>query len=193
MAKRKYKKDFIALAAPSGGGKTTLCNLLLKKYSDTRLSISYTTRAPRGSEKNGVEYNFISTPEFEKLIQQDRLAEWAEVHGKHYGTSKDFLEKMARDEKVVLLDVDVQGVDQIKKCFPERTLSVFILPPSLKDLEERLRGRKTESEEKILARLEAARIELSHANRFDHQIMNLDLDKTFSELCKIVERDVGLV
>ncbi|MGZ3706661.1 MAG: guanylate kinase, partial [Bdellovibrionota bacterium] len=102
------KKQFIALAAPSGGGKSTLCGMLLKKYPQTTLSISYTTRAPRGSEQNGVEYNFVSKAEFENLIRTNQLIEWAEVHGNYYGTSKTFLESQSAQGKVVVLDIDVQ-------------------------------------------------------------------------------------
>ncbi len=193
MKKSRFKKDFIALAAPSGGGKTTLCNLILKRYPDTRLSVSYTTRPPRGNEQDGVAYHFVSEKEFKKLIESDGLVEWAQVHGSYYGTSKDFITKQAADGKVVLLDIDIQGVDSLKKLYPDRTLSVFLLPPSFADLEARLRARNTESEEKIQARLAAAKLELEHSVRFDHQLMNVDLDKTFAELCEILERDVGLV
>src|SRR4051812_22031733 len=121
MKNKRFKKDFIALAAPSGGGKTTLCSMLLKKYPDTRLSISFTTRAPRGNEKNGVDYHFISEPEFKKLIEKDGLVEWAKVHRNYYGTSKEFITNQAKDGKVVLLDIDIQGVDSMKKYYPDRT------------------------------------------------------------------------
>lgn len=189
----KVKKDFIALAAPSGGGKTTLCRLLLDKYPTTALSISFTTRPPRGAEKNGVEYHFVDDARFDDLIRQNELVEWAEVHGRRYGTSKVFLEEQSRQGKVVLLDVDVQGVDSLKDCFGDRCLSVFVLPPSMAELEQRLRSRKTESEEKVQGRLRAAQLEMAQAHRFDFQIVNRDLGESFNELAQLVEREVGLV
>jgi guanylate kinase len=188
-----HKKDFIAMAAPSGGGKTTLCRLLLDKYPTTALSISFTTRPPRGNEKNGVDYHFVDHLRFDGLIAKDELVEWAEVHGQRYGTSKAFLETQVKSGKAVLLDVDVQGVESLKRCFGDRCLSIFILPPSMAELEQRLRSRKTESEEKVQARLTAARDELEHAKKFDQRIVNSDLQKSFNELCELVEREVGLV
>ncbi|MGZ3711359.1 MAG: guanylate kinase [Bdellovibrionota bacterium] len=188
-----HKRDFIAMAAPSGGGKTTLCRMLLAKYPTTALSISFTTRAPRGNEKNGVDYHFVDQARFDELIRNDELVEWAEVHGQRYGTSKAFLETQVKAGKAVLLDIDVQGVESLKRCFGNRCISIFILPPSMPELEQRLRSRKTESEEKLKARLDAARIELEHAKKFDHQIVNSDLQKSFGELCELVEREVGLV
>lgn len=124
----KLKKKYIALAAPSGGGKTTLCLMLLKKYAHTTLSISFTTRAPRGGERDGVEYNFVNNEQFEKLIKNSELIEWAKVHGSYYGTSKSFLEKQSAAGEAVLLDIDVQGVESLKQSFGSECLSVFILP-----------------------------------------------------------------
>lgn len=188
----QYKKHFIAVAAPSGGGKTTLCKMLLGKYRDTTLSISFTTRPPRGGEKNGVEYHFVDRKGFESLIQKGELIEWAEVHGNYYGTSKAFLEEQCRAGKVVLLDIDVQGVESLKRVFGTRCMSVFILPPNMEALEKRLRDRQTESEEKIQIRLRNAKEEIEHAKDFDHQIVNHSLNESFEELCKLVEREVGL-
>lgn len=182
----------MALAAPSGGGKTTLCQMLLKKYPDTRLSISFTTRAPRINEKEGVDYYFVSREQFKELIDRGVLAEWAEVHGRFYGTGKEFLEDQRRQNKVVLFDVDVQGVDSLKQIYPDDTLSIFIEPPSLPELEARLRGRKTEEESKIIERLKNAELELARAADFDVRLVNSDLQATFAELCRVVEREVGL-
>jgi len=190
---KKHGRDFVALAAPSGGGKTTLCEMVLARYPDTMLSISYTTRAPRGAEQNGVAYHFVSEEEFRRLIEAGDLIEWAHVHGNYYGTSRKFLEGCASRGKVVILDIDVQGVESLKRRFPDRTLSVFILPPSMEELESRLRSRGTESEEKLQARLAAAREEISHAPRFDARVVNHDLRESFRELCALLEREVGLV
>lgn len=189
---KRFKKQFVALAAPSGGGKSTLCGMLLKKYPDLVLSISFTTRAPRGAERNGVEYNFVSKPEFEQLIDSGQLIEWAEVHGNFYGTSRTFLESQSAAGKVVVLDIDVQGVDLLRKAFGGRCLSIFILPPDMRVLEQRLRNRSTEAEDKIQHRLENARQEIACAARFDHQLVNDDLSGAFARLCEILEREVGL-
>ncbi len=189
---KKYRKQFVALASPSGGGKTTLCKMLLQKYPDTCLSISYTTRAPRGGEKDGVDYHFVSQAEFQSLIQKNELVEWAEVHGKYYGTSKVFLEQRSNQGKIVLLDIDVQGVDSLKRIFGERCLSFFILPPSIEELEQRLRSRNTESEEKLRERLKNSAHEMARAKDFDHQLVNRDLNDTFLELCEIFEKEVGI-
>lgn len=188
----RFKKQFVALAAPSGGGKTTLCGMLLKRYPDLALSISFTTRAPRGTEKHGVEYNFVSKPEFESLIQRKQLVEWAEVHGNYYGTSKEFLEQQSAAGKVVMLDIDVQGVDSLRAAFGPRCLSIFILPPDMATLETRLRSRSTEPEAKIQQRLRNAVAEMARAKDFDYQVVNKDLQASFAELCAIMEREVGL-
>lgn len=188
----RFKRQFVALAAPSGGGKTTLCGMLLKRYPELTLSISFTTRPPRGAEKNGVEYNFVAKPEFERLIKEKQLIEWAEVHGNYYGTSKAFLEQQSAAGKVVMLDIDVQGVDSLRAAFGPRCLSIFILPPDMTTLEQRLRSRSTEAEEKIQQRLRNAATEMARANDFDYRVVNRDLDESFRELCGILEREVGL-
>jgi len=188
---KKFRKQFLALAAPSGGGKTTLCGKLLEKYPHLSLSISFTTRLPRGSEKDGVEYNFVSTAEFEKLIREKKLLEYAEVHGNYYGTSKDFLEKQCASGKVVVLDIDVQGVDSLRAAFGDRCVSIFILPPDIATLEKRLRQRSTDSEDKIQQRLKNAVTEMARAKDFDYQVVNENLDESFAKLCSIVEQEIG--
>lgn len=193
MSMNRFRKHFIALAAPSGGGKTTLCRMLLAQYPDTCLSISYTTRKPRGAERDGVEYHFVDEAKFQALIQQGCFIEWAKVHGNYYGTSRVYLEDQCAKGKVVLLDVDVQGVDSLKEAFGDRCLSVFILPPSMEELEKRLRARQTESEEKLRERLRNAQEEMGRARDFDHRIVNHDLQESFGELAQIMEREVGLV
>lgn len=186
------RKQFIALAAPSGGGKTTLCRMLVEKVPNAALSISFTTRLPRGNERDGREYHFVSRERFEELIRAGELIEWAEVHGNYYGTSRQFLEEQAAQGKLVVLDIDVQGVDSLKRVFGSRCLSIFILPPSLEELEQRLRARNTESEETVQRRLSAARAEMARAVDFDYRIINRDLDESFRELHAIVEKEVEL-
>lgn len=187
-----FRKHFIALAAPSGGGKTTLCRMLLSQYPDTCLSISFTTRKPRGAEKNGVEYHFVDETRFKQLIEEGAFIEWAKVHGNYYGTSRVFLEEQCAQGKVVLLDVDVQGVDSLKAAFGSRCLSVFVLPPDMLELEKRLRARQTESEEKLQERLRNARDEMNRAHDFDYRVINRDLSESMAELASIVEREVGI-
>jgi guanylate kinase len=189
---KAFRRKLVALAAPSGGGKTTLCRMLLERYPDTCLSISFTTRPPRGGEQDGVDYNFVSRDKFQALIGAGELVEWAEVHGNYYGTSKTFLEEQCRGGKVVLLDIDVQGVDSLKQEFGQACLSVFILPPSMEELESRLRARQTESEEKLRQRLVNAAAEIARAGDFDFQIVNRDLGESFTELSALLEREVGL-
>jgi guanylate kinase len=186
------KRKLIALAAPSGGGKTTLCRMLLAKYPQTALSISYTTRPSRGNEKDSVEYHFVSRSLFQEMIAKNDFVEWAEVHGHLYGTSKSFLDKEIAADKVILLDIDVQGVDSLKAVYGDLCLSVFVEPPSLRELELRLRARNTESEEKLQVRLKNAEWELAQAGRFDYRLLNATIDQAFAHLCEIVEREASL-
>jgi guanylate kinase len=180
------KNRLVVLSAPSGTGKTTLCARLLKEIPELMLSISTTTRAPRGAEKHGAEYFFLPKPEFQKKIDAGRFAEWAEVHGNFYGTSKDFVEQAFAAGKSLLLDIDVQGAEQLKRSYPGRTLRIFLKPPSMEELERRLRARGTDSEDSIRKRLEGAAKEMAEMDRFDHVIVNDDLERAYFELAGIV-------
>ena len=160
----------IVIAAPSGAGKTTLCSRLLADFDSIRLSISTTTRAPRGQEVHGREYFFKSREEFEQDIRADRFAEWALVHGNYYGTSKQVIEESLASGTSVLLDIDVQGAASLKQAFPDRCLNIFVAPPSMEELESRLRNRNTDSEESIQRRLKNAREEMAQAANFDHPV-----------------------
>jgi len=184
----------IVLSAPSGAGKTTLCARLLKDLSDrVRLSISTTTRAPRGQEVHGTHYFFVSREEFQEQIEQDAFAEWALVHGSYYGTSKQFIHDNLRQGKSVLLDIDVQGAASLRNTFGHQCLTIFVAPPSMEQLEDRLRARGTDSDEVIRKRMKNAEAEVARAHEFDHQILNDDLDRAYSELLAVVrnrtERD----
>ncbi|OFZ18584.1 MAG: guanylate kinase [Bdellovibrionales bacterium GWB1_55_8] len=177
----------VVISAPSGGGKTTLCERLLRDFAGKLvLSISTTTRAPRGREQNGVEYHFVSKAEFEKGIQDHRFAEWALVHGNYYGTSRTVIEKCFEQGKSVLLDIDVQGAESLRKAYPRECFRIFIAPPSLAHLESRLRHRGTDSEETIQKRLKNARDEMEHAPRFDRIVVNDQLDHAYAELKEVV-------
>ncbi|NDD91771.1 guanylate kinase [bacterium] len=181
----------IVISAPSGAGKTTLCGRLLDDFQELRLSISTTTRAPRGQEQHGREYFFTSRDEFESQIAQDHFVEWANVHGNYYGTSKKVIEESLTAGQSVLLDIDVQGAESLKKTFSERCVSIFIAPPSMEELENRLRSRGTDPESSIQRRLQNARQEMAQASRFDYQLINDNLELTYRRLWEIVGKALG--
>jgi guanylate kinase len=189
---KKKPPYLVVLSAPSGAGKTTLCRKLLDDFPDLVLSISSTSRQPRGSEQDGVEYYFLTKQEFEKQIQADRFAEWALVHGNYYGTSKDSIEKIFNQKKSVLLDIDVQGAELLRKAFPQQCYRIFISPPSLGELEFRLRTRNTDSEEAIQRRLTNAKTEMAAGKNFDSMIVNDTLDRAYGELQDILANKLGL-
>lgn len=192
MTQGAYTPKLVILSAPSGGGKTTLCQRLLRDFPVLTLSISSTTRAPRGSERDGVAYHFLTREQFERQIAEGRFAEWANVHGNYYGTSKDVIDRAFTAGQSVLLDIDVQGAESLRRAFPGRQFSVFIAPPSLEVLEQRLRARGTDSEETIRRRLSNAQHEMQDIDRFDYRIVNDDLDRAYQELRDTVERALGL-
>ncbi len=173
------------VAAPSGAGKTTLVRLLLKNDSGIRLSISSTTRAPRPGEKDGREYHFVDVPSFLEKVNRGEFLEWAEVHGNYYGTSRSWIETEMSAGRDVLLEIDWQGAQQVRKSFPG-AIGVFILPPSLKALQQRLSGRGTDSAETIARRVAAAREEMRHVDEFDYVIINDDLQQALGNLTSVV-------
>lgn len=182
----------IVVSAPSGAGKTTLCQKLLKDFPSLQLSISFTTRAPRGSEQEGVEYFFLSQEDFQRKIAQNELAEWAYVHGNYYGTSKNRIEEAFRSNQSVLLDIDVQGAKQLLKSYPKEAFLVFIAPPSLEILESRLRARGTDSEETIQKRLKNAKIEMSEKDDFHVVILNDSMDRAYQEFKNLLKTKLHL-
>lgn len=176
----------VVLSAPSGTGKTTLAHLLVNSVSNLEVSVSYTTRPIRGNERQGVEYHFVSENEFKEKIGQNAFLEWASVHGKYYGSSMEMTQKALGEERDVVFDIDVQGGLQIKRAIPNSVL-IFILPPSLMVLEERLRGRGTDTEEVIQERLKAARSEIEIGlNTYDFVINNEILDRALFDLTAII-------
>lgn len=178
----------LALASPSGAGKTSLKNKLLQEFSELRFSISHTTRPRRSHEEDGREYHFVDRLWFHEKIARGEFAEYAEVFGNLYGTSLQELKPTSSVQSGVVLDLDVQGVRQMQAKLPQ-VLSVFILPPSFEELERRLRNRGDEPEESIRRRLFEARSEIAQYGIFDHLIVNDDLDHAYAQLKAIVQAE----
>jgi guanylate kinase len=179
----------LILSAPSGAGKTTLAHKLRESLGEGCVfSVSYTTRAPRGAERDGVDYHFVDRARFEQMVAAGELLEWAEVHGNLYGTHRSYAEEAQRG-RVAVFDIDVQGGNQIKARHPE-AVSVFILPPSMVELERRLRERATDAEEVIRKRLQAARKEIDGGcAAYDYLVVNDRLDEAFADLLSIVRAE----
>ena len=180
--------NFITISAPSGSGKTTLCKALQLVEPEIEWSISYTTREKRSIEENGVDYFFISEKEFEELIIQGHFVEWQNVHGFYYGTSVSNLENAIKNDKIMLIEMDVKGSMSIKKLFPDQTYSIFIMPPSISQLRERLRSRGTDSERRINIRLKRFQEEMEFKEKFDYVMINEDLDLAKIELQKTINK-----
>lgn len=174
------------VVAPSGAGKSTLVNALLAQEPAIRLSISYTTRAPRPGEQNGREYHFTSVEDFLRRREHGEFLESAEVHGNYYGTSRVWIAEQMKAGTDVLLEIDWQGAQQVKKQFPQ-AVGIFILPPSIAALEERLKKRGQDDEHVITRRLLAAGGEIAHAPEFEYVIINQEFAAALSELTSIVK------
>lgn len=174
----------MVVSAPSGTGKSTICRRMLEKFPDVGVSVSYTTRPPRGTEKDGVEYYFVDRSRFEQMAAAGQLLEWAVVHGEMYGTAREEVERILAAGRDVLLDIDVQGGLQIKKSFPA-SLLVFLLPPSLEELLRRLRRRATENEQQISHRLRTAIGEMEICRKYDFFVVNDRLDSAIEQVNKI--------
>ncbi len=177
----------VIVSAPSGAGKTTIVNHLLKKESGLEFSISATTRSPRGKEKNGKEYYFISAENFKNKIRNNEFTEWQEVYkGQFYGTLKSEIERIWSDKKHVIFDVDVKGGINLKNIFGVRAISIFIMPPSTEELEKRLLRRATDDKSKIKVRVEKAIEEMKLAEKFDHIVINDNLEHAQKEVYEMV-------
>lgn len=182
------KKKSILITAPSGAGKTTLVKKLLEDFPNLEFSISATTRESRENETDGKDYHFISSEEFKAKIDQNEFLEWEEVYaGSYYGTPKSELTRIYGMGKTPIFDIDIMGAMSVKKILCNDVLSIFIAAPSLQILEERLRNRHTETEEKIQTRLNKAISEMKFANFFDRKIVNDELETAYAELKSIVQ------
>ena len=177
--------NLFILSAPSGAGKSSLINALLKKHADMKVSVSHTTRAPRPGEENGVHYHFASTDEFKALIAKDDFFEWAQVFDNYYGTSKQAIESQLDAGIDVFLDIDWQGAQQVRKIMPS-VQTIFILPPSKEELEQRLNNRGQDSAEVIASRMAKAQSETSHYNEYDFVIVNDDFEAALGDIEMIV-------
>ena len=193
---------FIVLSAPSGAGKTTLCDLLLQNYPEICYSVSCTTREPRLNEEDGVDYHFLTVDAFKKLIAEDRFLEHALVHDNYYGTLKAPIYEVLREGQCMLLDIDVAGAEQVRDYVatlpPEDPMrrgfiDIFISPPDLEELRVRLVNRASDSPEVIEKRLHNAEKEMARANEYRYQVVNDDLDTAFRRLCDLINVKAGLI
>lgn len=177
--------NVFVVVAPSGAGKSSLVNALLAQDASLCLSVSATTRAPRSGETDGKDYRFVTQADFAALQQTDQLLEWAEVHGNFYGTPRDQIDQAIHQGRDILLEIDWQGARQVKRLFTQ-TIGIFILPPSIQTLEQRLQQRGQDSQEVIQRRIEAASEELSHAPEFEYVIINQEFRIALAELTEVI-------
>ncbi len=186
-------QKILIITAPSGAGKTSITKYLMKTFPVLEFSVSAATRQPRGSEKNGVDYYFISLEDFKQKIQHKEFAEWEMVYeGKYYGTLKSEMKRIWALNKVPVLDIDVKGAIHIQQQYPENTLSIFVEPPSVDELRNRLGSRGTETPDSIAARINKAAYELSFKEHFNKCVVNDDLERACSEAVMLVEEFLNL-
>jgi len=176
------------ITAPSGAGKSSLINALLRDDPSLKLSISYTTRAPRPGEQNGREYHFVDQPTFLAMRSRGEFLESAEVHGNHYGTSKKVIEQALAGGEDIVLEIDWQGAQQVRRLYP-RCVGIFIVPPSVEELERRMRERGQDSDAVIRRRVENAREELAHQSEFQYAIINKDFEAAKRQLAETIRKE----
>ena len=182
----------LIFSAPSGSGKTTIVRRLLEQFTNLEFSISATSRAPRGVEKNGVDYYFLSAEEFAEAVAADKFVEWEEVYkGTCYGTLRSEMERIWSKGNIILFDVDVMGGIRLKEIFGEDAMSIFVMPPSIEELRRRLEGRGTDAPEVIEKRIAKASFELTKAPEFDKQVVNDDLEVAVAEVAEIVKNFIA--
>ena len=182
------KGTLFVITAPSGAGKTSLIEAVMKEDPTLKISVSYTTRAPRGGEKDGVDYHFVDQSRFLSMREHGEFLESAEVHGNYYGTSRRvILDALARGDDLIL-EIDWQGARQVRGIYPQ-CVGIFILPPSVEELERRMRSRGQDADDVIRRRVEAAREELTHAGEFKYAIINKDFEAAKGELSQIIRNE----
>lgn len=186
MIKENNQGILVVVSGPSGCGKSTLNNLLLRSRKNITMSISDTTRKPRGEEKDGVEYNFLTKEQFEENIKNDKYLEYAIVHSHYYGTPKHNINKLLKNGIDVILEIDIEGARKVKeKC--QSAVFIFIMPPSMKILKERLMGRRTESKEQLVERFKTAYKEINEVTKYNYVIVNDDLNESLLKMNSILE------
>ncbi len=182
----------LIFSAPSGSGKTTIVRRLLEQFTNLEFSISATSRAPRGAEKNGVDYYFLTAEEFAEAVAANKFVEWEEVYkGTCYGTLRSEMERIWTKGNVILFDVDVMGGIRLKEIFGEDAMSIFVMPPSIEELRRRLEGRGTDAPEVIEKRIAKASFELTKAPEFDRLVINDDLEVAVSQVAEIVKNFIA--
>ncbi len=186
MLNAKRNGKLFVVSSPSGGGKTTLSNRLLSDGLGLARSVSMTTRRPRPGERNGVDYYFVTPARFRAIIKKNGFMEYENNFGNMYGTPKKLLEDCVRKGRPLLLDVDVKGALNIKKAYPDESVLIFILPPTITELKRRLRFRKSEDAATMKRRLDLAKKEMARKNRYDYRIVNDDLERAYRRLKKII-------
>jgi guanylate kinase len=192
LISKSRKGLILILSSPSGAGKTTLAKKIADKDNNFKVSVSYTTRASRPNEINGVDYNFVSIEEFQKLSNQNKFLEQAKVFGNYYGTLKGPIEQDLLEGKDYLFDIDWQGTEQVKKIMPSDIVTIFILPPSIEHLEDRLKKREERNKELIEQRMKMAKGEITHWKDYKYIVVNEDIDNCFNQINQIIkiERDL---
>ena len=180
----------LILSAPSGAGKSTLARMLREHRSDVEVSVSHTTRPPRGQEVDGVHYHFVTRDDFESRIEAGKFAEYARVYENYYGTSREAVESILSRGNSVVLDIDIQGGEQLMRAFPE-AVGVFVIPPSFKELESRLVARSTDSAESRAKRLASARDEILSSGEYDYVVVNDELENAVSQLNSILDAELA--
>ena len=182
------KGMLVVISGPSGVGKGTLCNLLLKRKKNIILSVSTTTRLPRDGEINGKNYFFVSKKDFESMIKENQFLEWAKVYNNYYGTPREFVNKNLEKGKDVLLEIDIQGAKQVKHNCPQ-AIFIFIMPPSIAELETRIKKRGTETQTSLEVRMGNTVNELKAAYMYDYIVINDDIERAVTELCSIISAE----
>lgn len=185
VIREKKRGLLIVVSGPSGAGKDTVCNRVVEDMKDTKISISMTTRAPRGKEVDGVDYYFVTKEEFEENITKDEFLEYAIVHDRYYGTPKAKLEEELNSGKNIILVIDIQGALKVKEIVKE-ALFIFIMPPSMEELKERLLKRNTETKDKILGRFKTAYNEINEFTKYNYVVVNDKIDKAVDKVKSII-------